>query len=60
MDDAEFDILLKRGEEFFHRRGLSHLLYRCDVDKAVDARVDPDDDGSYDKFIQGIQHDASK
>ncbi len=60
MDDAEFEFLLKHREEFFHRRRLSQLLYRRDVDKAVDARVDPDDDGSYDNFIQGIQHNISK
>ncbi|GAB1319490.1 hypothetical protein MFIFM68171_09700 [Madurella fahalii] len=53
MDDAEFEILQARGPEFFRRRELSHLLYRPDVDKAVDAKFEnPDDDGAYDKFIQ--------
>ncbi|KAK3687211.1 hypothetical protein B0T22DRAFT_534653 [Podospora appendiculata] len=56
MDDTEFEVLQNCGPEFFRRRDLSRLLYRPDVDKAVDAMVeDPDDDGSYDKFMQGTQ-----
>ncbi len=59
MDDGEFETLKNRGVEFFHRGGLSRLLYRPDVDKAVNASfTDPDDDGSYEKFMQGIQHDT--
>lgn len=55
MDDAEFEFLRNRGPEFFRRRELSRLLYRPDVNRAVDDMLgDPDDDGSYDKFIQGI------
>ncbi|KAM4065536.1 hypothetical protein HRG_010723 [Hirsutella rhossiliensis] len=53
LDDAEFEVLRRHGEEFFHRRALARLLYRPDVDKAVDAKFeDPDDDGSYETFIQ--------
>jgi hypothetical protein len=52
LDDAEFEILQTRGLEFFRRRVPSHLLYRLDVDKAVDVELrDPDD--TYDKFIRG-------
>jgi hypothetical protein len=61
IEDIEFELLRIRGPEFFRRRELSRLLYRPDVDKAVDAMVeDPDDDGSYDKFIQGIQQGTLK
>ncbi|KAL2015130.1 hypothetical protein VTK56DRAFT_6218 [Thermocarpiscus australiensis] len=53
MEDAEFELLRDRGPKFFRCRELSRLLYRPDVDKAVDAMVeDPDDDGSYDSFMQ--------
>lgn len=61
MDDAEFEFLRNRGPEFFRRRELSRLLYRPDVNRAVDDLIeDPDDDGSYDKFIQGTQQGNSK
>lgn len=54
MGDAEFELLRTRGPKFFHCRELSRLLYRPDVDKAVDAMVnDPDD--SYDKFMEGTE-----
>ena len=59
MDDAEFEVLLNRGPEFLHRRDVSRLLYRRDVDKAVDANVDQEDDESYNKFIQGIQRNIN-
>ena len=56
MDNAEFEVLQNRGPELFRRRELSRLLYRTDVDRAVDAMVeDPDDNGLYEKFIQDIQ-----
>lgn len=37
LGDAEFEILYKRAEEFICHRNLSHLLYRPDVDKAVNS-----------------------
>jgi hypothetical protein len=53
LSDAEFEILQKRAEEFICHRNLSHLLYRPDVDKAVDSKLeDPEDDESFDKFMQ--------
>ncbi|KFY30326.1 hypothetical protein V494_08189 [Pseudogymnoascus sp. VKM F-4513 (FW-928)] len=53
LGDVEFGILQKCLAEFISYRNLSHLLYRPDVDKAVDSKLeDPDDDGSYDKFMQ--------
>ena len=56
MDDTEFEILQKRVAEFISRRNLSYLLYRPDVDKAVDAKLeDPEDDESFDKFMQSTQ-----
>jgi hypothetical protein len=56
MGDAEFEILQKRVAEFISHRNLSYLLYRPDVDKAVDSRLeDPEDDESFDKFMQSTQ-----
>jgi len=53
LGDAEFEILQKRTEEFICHRNLSYLLYRPDVDKAVDSKLeDPEDDESFDKFMQ--------
>jgi hypothetical protein len=53
LSDSEFEILQKGVEEFIHHRNLSYLLYRPDVDKAVDSKLeDPDDDESFDKFMQ--------
>ncbi|KAK4184121.1 hypothetical protein QBC35DRAFT_506599 [Podospora australis] len=54
MENAAFELLRTRVPEFFHCRKLSHLLYRPDIDKAVDATVngDHDDDGSYENFFQ--------
>ncbi|CZS94284.1 uncharacterized protein RCO7_10332 [Rhynchosporium graminicola] len=53
LGNAEFEILQERTEEFIHHRNLSCLLYRPDVDKAVDSRLeDPEDDESFDKFMQ--------
>ncbi|PVH92389.1 hypothetical protein DM02DRAFT_543749 [Periconia macrospinosa] len=56
LGDAEFEILQKRAEEFIRHRNLSYLLYRPDVDKAVDSKLeDPEDDESFDKFMQCTQ-----
>jgi hypothetical protein len=56
MGDAEFDILQKRVVDFISHRNLSYLLYRPDVDKAVDSKLeDPEDDESFDKFMQSTQ-----
>lgn len=56
MDDAAIDILQERGLEFIRHRELSRHLHRDDINKAVNAKLeDPDDDGLYEKFIQGIQ-----
>jgi hypothetical protein len=56
LGDAEFEILQNSVAEFIHHRNLSHLLYRPDVDKAVDAKLeDPEDDESFDKFMQCTQ-----
>jgi hypothetical protein len=55
LGDAEFEILQRRTEEFICHRNLSYLLYRPDVDKAVDSKLeDPEDDESFDKFMQCI------
>jgi hypothetical protein len=55
MDDEAFEILRERGAQFSRHRKLSPFLYRPDVDKAADAKLeDPDDDGLYEKFIQGL------
>ena len=59
MDNTKFKTLKNSRVEFFHRRKLSRLLYRPNVDKVVNTSfTDPDDDGSYKKFMQGIQHDT--
>lgn len=56
LGDVEFEILQKRVAEFISYRNLSYLLYRPDVDKAVDSKLeDPDDDESFDKFMQCTQ-----
>ena len=53
MEDAKFALLQSHSVEYMHSRKLSHLLYRPDVDKAVDAKLeDPDDESSFDKFMQ--------
>lgn len=53
LGDAQFGILQHRVVEFIGHRNLSHLLYRQDVDKAVDSKLeDPEDDESFEKFIQ--------
>jgi hypothetical protein len=54
LGDTELEILQKRGTEFIRYRNLSHLLYRPDVDKAVDAPLkDPEDEEVFDNFMQG-------
>jgi hypothetical protein len=56
LGDAEFEILEKRAAEFISHRNLSYLLYRPDVDKAVDSKLeDPEDDELFDKFMQCTQ-----
>jgi hypothetical protein len=56
LGDVEFEILQNRIAEFIHHRNISHLLYRPDVDKAVDAKLeDPKDDELFDKFMQCTQ-----
>jgi hypothetical protein len=56
IGDAEFEILQKRTEEFIRHRNLSHLLYRLDVDKAVDSKLeDPEDEELFDAFLQSTQ-----
>jgi hypothetical protein len=57
LGDAEFEILQKRVPEFICHRNLSYLFYRPDVDKAVDFKLeDPEDDESFDKFMQCTQY----
>jgi hypothetical protein len=54
LDDAEFDILKRGAADFVRHRNLSSLLYRPDVDKAVESTFeDPDDEDLYDKFLNG-------
>ena len=61
LSDAEFEILQKCIVKFINHHNLSHLLYRPDVDKAVDAKFeDPEDADSFKKFIQCTQCDFSK
>lgn len=56
MGDIEFNLLRTCGPGFFYYCELSRLLYRPDIDKAVNAIVnDPDDDGLYDKFMEGTE-----
>ena len=56
LGDLEFEILHKRVIDFMCRRNLSGLLYRSDVDKAINAKLeDPNDDESFDKFMQCTQ-----
>jgi hypothetical protein len=53
LSDLEFETLQKGVEEFIHRQNISYLLYRPDVDKAVDSKLeDPDDEELFDKFMQ--------
>lgn len=60
LGDAEFEILHKRAEEFIYHRNLSYLFYRPDVDKAIDSKLeDPEDDESFDKFMQCIHFGSS-
>jgi hypothetical protein len=61
LGDVDFEILQKRVAEFICHRNLSYLLYRPDVDKAVDSKLeDPEDDESFDKFMQCTQCGFSK
>ncbi|KAK3361560.1 ankyrin repeat-containing domain protein [Lasiosphaeria ovina] len=57
LSGAEFEILQKCAEEFIRHYKLSTLLYRPDVDKAVDSKLeDPEDGELFNKFMQGITH----
>jgi hypothetical protein len=54
MEDAKFKFLQSHAAEFMHHRKLSPLLYRPDVDKAVDSNLeDPEDQDLFDIFIRG-------
>jgi hypothetical protein len=56
MGDVEFEFLQNRVAEFISYRNLSYLLYRSDVDKAVDSKLeDPEDVELFDKFMQSTQ-----
>jgi hypothetical protein len=58
MDEPKFKLILTHAAEFLHRRKLSILLYRPDVDRAVDAKFeDPDDQESFEEFLKSAQHD---
>lgn len=53
MDDEKFELVRIHTADFMLRRQLSSLLYRPDVDKAVDAEVEePDDQELLDEFIK--------
>lgn len=56
MDATEFEVLLKYGSRFLGYCNIGCLLYRPDVDKAVDAEFKDADNGSYDEFLQGIKY----
>lgn len=61
MGDTEFEVLQKRVVDFISHRNLSYLLYRPDVDKAVDSKLeDPEDDELFDVFMQSTQCDFLK
>jgi hypothetical protein len=56
LDDTEFDILKNRVVDFMRHRTLSCLLYRRDIDKAVESTFgDPEDEDLYLKFMRGIR-----
>ncbi|KID66216.1 hypothetical protein MBR_09427, partial [Metarhizium brunneum ARSEF 3297] len=53
MEHEKFELVRTLAAEFMLNRQLSPLLYRPDVDKAVDAVVEePDDQESYDAFMK--------
>ncbi|KAI1318811.1 hypothetical protein F5Y16DRAFT_112376 [Xylariaceae sp. FL0255] len=53
MENAKFTLLQSHAAEFLQNRKLSGLLYRTDVDKAVDAELGgPVDELSFDKFMR--------
>lgn len=59
ISDAEFEILQNHVPEFISHRNLSYLLYRPDVDKAVDSKLeDPEDDELFDKFLQSTSEQS--
>lgn len=52
LGNTEFELLQKRIAEFIYYYNLSYLLYRPNIDKAVDSKLeDPEDNKSFDKFI---------
>lgn len=61
MDATEFGVLLEYGSGFLDHCNISCLLYRPDVDKAVDAEFkNADQNGSYDEFLQGTRYGTLK
>ncbi len=58
MEEPKFKLVYTYVAEFMHRRQLSTLLYRPDVDKAVDTKFeDPEDHESFEEFLKSTKHD---
>lgn len=56
LDHAELDILVRRAVDFMRHRNLSSVLYRRDVDKAVESTFeDPENESEYHSFMQGMR-----
>jgi len=53
ISGVEFKFLQNRVAEFLSYRDLFYLLYRSDMDKAINSKLeDPKDDKLFDNFIQ--------
>lgn len=49
---THFEFLVTKVGDFVHRHDLSHLLYRDEIDKAVNNKFDPEDDAIFKEFLK--------
>jgi len=51
LPDLRFKFLVEHIEDFVRLRGLAKYLYRDDINKAVEHKVNPDDEDLYREFL---------
>lgn len=58
LPTAQFAFLVENVADFVQRRHLSQYLYRDDIDKAVNSKLDPEDDDLFKEFLKSSFADS--
>jgi hypothetical protein len=60
LSASQFDFLVEHVADFVERQKLSHYLCRDDIGKAINGKVDPEDDDLYKEFLKGMSASSDR